>query len=246
MNKSISRTHDQSYAGSELEIFAAASNWKAYYKQIIHKYLGRAVLEVGAGLGAATAALCDGEGDWVCLEPDAQFTKRIANLIAQGNLPSSCKAVTGTIADIPAVEAFDTILYIDVLEHIKDDVSEVKLASERLKVGGSLVVLAPAHQQLYTPFDAKIGHYRRYDKRTLSALMPKDLVQQTLLYLDSVGALASLANRFLLRSEMPTRGQIAFWDKKMIPLSRVLDPLLGYTLGKSIIGVWQKANKNRM
>ena len=127
----------------------------------------------------------------------------------------------------------------NVLEHIEDDRSEVQLASQRLKPGGFLVVLAPAHQQLYTPFDANIGHYRRYNKRTLSALTPNDLALRTLLYADSVGAIASLANRYVL-----SYSQIAFWDKKMIPISRRIDRLLGYTIGKSIIGVWQKIPAN--
>lgn len=245
MNDFCSATNDQPYAGSELEIFAAASNWKAYYKRIIRRYVGREVLEVGAGMGATTAALCEGEGRWLCLEPDAKLASRIAKLIAGGELPACCKAQAGTIRDVPATEAFDTILYIDVLEHIEDDLNEVKAASERLKDGGFLVILAPAHQQLYTPFDAKIGHYRRYNKRSLSALIPKNLAQRTLVYVDSVGGMASLANRYLLRSEMPSRRQIAFWDKTMIPFSKLLDPLLGYTVGKSIIGVWQKLPANR-
>jgi 2-polyprenyl-3-methyl-5-hydroxy-6-metoxy-1,4-benzoquinol methylase len=240
MNKFCSAANDGSYTGSELEIFAAASNWKAYYKQIIRQYIGHKVLEVGAGLGATTAALCDGKGHWVCLEPDARLARRITDSIASGKLPACCRAVVGTIRDVPATERFDTILYIDVLEHIEDDLSEVQLVSQRLKNGGFLVVLAPAHQDLYTPFDAKIGHYRRYNKRTLSALMPSNLAQRSLLYVDSVGGIASLANRYLLHSDMPTASQIEFWDKKMIPLSRRIDRLLGFRIGKSIIGVWQR------
>ena len=244
MNKFESAASDGSYAGSELEIFAHATNWKAYYKQIIREYIGRDVLEVGAGLGATTAALCDGEGRWVCLEPDAKLASRIAGSIMNGKLPACCRTLVGAIRDVPANETFDTILYIDVLEHIEDDFSEVQLASERLKEGGFLVVLAPAHQHLYTPFDANIGHYRRYNKRTLSALTPKSLALRKLIYVDSVGAIASLANRYVLRSDMPSHSQIAFWDKKMIPISRRIDRLLGYTIGKSIIAVWQKIPAN--
>ena len=244
MNKFASAGSDRSYAGSELEIFADASNWKAYYKQIIRQYIGHDVLEVGAGLGGTTAALCDGEGQWVCLEPDARLANRIADAITNGKLPACCRALVGTIRDIPATETFDTILYIDVLEHIEDDLSEVELASQRLKDGAFLVVLAPAHQQLYTPFDANIGHYRRYNKRSLSALTPNSLALRKLRYVDSVGAIASLANRYVLRSDMPSYSQIAFWDKKMIPISRRIDGLLGYKIGKSIIGVWQKIPAN--
>ena len=61
-----------------------------------------------------------------------------------------------------------------------------------------------------------------------------------LLYLDSVGMLASGANRLLLSQAMPTERQILTWDRLMIPVSRVLDPLLGYTVGKSILGVWKR------
>ena len=244
MNKFESAASDGSYAGSELEIFAHASNWKAYYKEIIRQYIGRDVLEVGAGLGATTAALCDGEGQWVCLEPDARLASRIADAITNRKLPACCRASVGTIRDIPATEKFDTILYIDVLEHIEDDLSEVQLALQRLKSGGFLVVLAPAHQQLYTPFDANVGHYRRYNKRTLSALTANSLALRKLIYVDSVGAIASLANRYVLRSDMPSHSQIAFWDKKMIPISRRIDRLLGYSIGKSIIGVWEKIPAN--
>lgn len=232
--------NDFSYRGSELEIFAEASNWKAYYKKLIQQYIGDETLEVGAGIGATAAALCNAEGRWVCLEPDGTLSGRIANLIAEGQLPASCKTLTGTIQDVPREDRFDTILYIDVLEHIEDDLNEVKRASEHLKPGGFLVILAPAHQRLYTPFDEKIGHYRRYNKRSLSALIPNNLSQRKLMYVDSVGGIASLTNRYVLRSDMPTRKQISFWDKQLIPISRVLDPLFGYRVGKSIIGVWQR------
>jgi hypothetical protein len=58
--------------------------------------------------------------------------------------------------------------------------------------------------------------------------------------LDSVGLFASLANRFILRSPMPTPAQIAAWDRVMVPVSRLLDPMTGHRLGKSAIVIWQK------
>ena len=128
----------------------------------------------------------------------------------------------------------------DVLEHIKDDFSEVKTVTQHLSVGGYLVVLAPAHQWLFTPFDRAIGHYRRYNKKSLASLMPKSLDCIKLIYLDSVGLIASLGNRFVLKSKTPTKQQIQLWDKAMVPLSKSIDPLLQYSLGKSVLGIWQK------
>jgi hypothetical protein len=135
---------------------------------------------------------------------------------------------------------FDAILYIDVIEHIDDDSGQLELAATRLNQDGHLIVLSPAHQWLFSPFDEAIGHYRRYSRNTLRAVGPADCQLVFLRYLDSVGLLASLANRLFLRASRPTTRQIAFWDRFMVPVSRVVDPCLAYRLGKSVLGVWRR------
>jgi hypothetical protein len=120
-------------------------------------------------------------------------------------------------------------------------VDELSRAATLLKESGHLIVLSPAHQWLYTPFDREIGHYRRYSKKSLNEITPLRLRCVELRYLDSIGMLASLGNRLLLKSSMPTAGQINFWDKRLVPLSIFFDSLLQYRLGKSILGVWRKS-----
>jgi hypothetical protein len=66
------------------------------------------------------------------------------------------------------------------------------------------------------PFDEAIGHYPRYDRRELSRIMPEDLECTRSRYLDCVGLLASLVNRLVLKSQMPSKKQITLWDKGMI------------------------------
>lgn len=230
-----------SYKGSELELFKKADEWKAYYQNLIKDYLGREVLEVGAGIGATTKALCsEKQTRWLCLEPDPAMGDRIKSLIGTHELPSTCQVRVGLVADLQSEETFDTIIYIDVLEHIEDDREELKSSCSHLKPGGFLVVLSPAHQWLYTAFDEAIGHHRRYNKNTLLAVVPEGLECIKLKYLDSVGGIAAFGNRFVLKSNMPSARQLAVWDKLMIPLSRLVDPLLGYRAGKSILGVWRK------
>ena len=230
-----------SYIGSELELFRKAHNWKAYWSLLVRKYLGAEVLEVGAGIGGTTEALCKGnQKRWVCLEPDPVLVNTLKSSIIEGCLSSCCEVMTGTLLDLNHEEMFDTIIYIDVLEHIKDDRNEMTLAASYLKEGGFLVVLAPAHQWLFTPFDKSIGHYRRYNRRMLSTIAPETLECVSLMYLDCIGLLASLSNRLILKSKMPSRKQILLWDTMMVPLSRGLDPLLQYSIGKSILCVWQK------
>lgn len=239
---STSGTPEYEYVGSELQLFGAAIRWKQYLRQQIGPYLKGRVLEVGAGLGATARALSGGaETEWICLEPDPRLASRIAEDVRTGNLPSHCRPVVGTTGSCAALGRFDAVLYVDVLEHIQDDRGEITLASGLLSEGGHLVVLAPAHQSLFTPFDRAIGHYRRYSRGVLRDLTTSVLRVRTCRYLDSAGLLASAGNRFLLRSTMPTAGQIRFWDSVLVRISRVLDPLLAYRVGKSVLVVWQRA-----
>jgi SAM-dependent methyltransferase len=230
------------YVGSELELFAAAKNWKAYLAQTLGRFIAGRVLEVGAGIGSNTAWLHNGTvREWTCLDPDPDFARRIAQRVASGGLPPSCAVVAGTIAGVGSAARFDTILYLDVLEHIAEDKAELAGAARLLAEGGILLVLAPAHRFLYSPFDAAIGHCRRYDRKSLRALTPPDCRLETLLMLDCAGFLASLANRLMLRMALPSERQIAVWDRLFVPSSRLLDPATRHKFGKTVVAVWRRS-----
>jgi SAM-dependent methyltransferase len=171
------------------------------------------------------------------------MAQELERAIGESRLPGCCRAVAGTLADLPPDDRFDAIAYVDVLEHIADDAAELERAAAHLVPGGRLVVVAPAHPWLYSPFDAAIGHHRRYTTRSLLAVVPAGLTPVTLRYLDAVGLLASAANRVLLRQRLPDRRQLALWDGLMVPLSRGLDPLLGFRVGKSVLGVWRAGGR---
>jgi len=237
----LEKFNKQSYTGDELEIFAKALHWKAYYRQFIAPYLGKRVLEVGAGIGATTSVLCDGSQDeWQCLEPDENLAAEISHKIRNNVLPRCCRTLAGTITDLAPDQLFDSILYIDVLEHIADDKTEIHEASIHLDNGSSLVVLSPAYPFLYSPFDRSIGHHRRYTHSSLAALKPENCELVKMVQLDSLGALTSIANRFLLRQDIPTEKQIYFWDRFLIPTAKVIDKMLGYRVGRSIIAIWER------
>jgi len=230
-----------SYEGEELALFQRAANWKAYFKRQIGPYLTGEVAEVGAGLGATTLHLVDGrQKRWLCIEPDRALAQTLRDRVPQTLNGVVIDLAVGTLASLPDQPLFDTVIYIDVLEHIDDDRGEVAAAARRLRPGGHLVVLAPAHEWLFSPFDRRIGHRRRYTTGSLKALTSSDLTLERAWYLDAVGLSASAANRLFLSQSMPTAGQIATWDRLMIPLSRIVDPLVGHRLGKTAVAVWRK------
>lgn len=227
------------YVGDELGLFAGAHRWKAYWSRRLAPFVRGRVLDVGAGLGATARVFAELPlKSYVALEPDRALCAQMREAAAAGaGFPPGFEVRAGTSADLDASERFDTILYIDVLEHIAADGEELARAARLLSPGGRIVVLSPAHQFLFSPFDAAIGHERRYDRASLRTAVPPGLAVERMQYLDSVGMLASLANRMLLRSSMPTAGQIRLWDRGMVPFSRWLDPLTGFRLGKTIIAV---------
>jgi SAM-dependent methyltransferase len=233
------------YVGTELEVFHFAKNWKHYYRKHMRDYIGDEVLEVGAGIGGTCVVLCEpGKKRWLCIEPDTAQATQINEKIADGRLPACCEVQALHTSEVPPEEQFDSIIYIDVLEHIENDVEEVGFAFKHLRPGGHLVILSPAHQALYSPFDAAVAHFRRYNKKSLSAVMQNfDLECVKLIYLDSVGCFISLGNKLLLRSTTPTWRQMKLWDRGIVPISSFVDGLLGNKIGKSILGIWRRPSE---
>lgn len=229
------------YAGTELDVFSGANNWKAYWKTFLDPYVVGDVLEIGAGIGSNTLRLrASRQRRWVCLEPDPVLAARLKAVVDHPGRDLHCEIVEGTIARIERRSQFEAILYLDVLEHIADERTELAEAAARLRRGGHLIVLAPAHDRLYSEFDRAIGHHRRYTKETLSLVMPEGLELVRILYLDAVGLALSMSNRWLLKQAQPTAAQIRFWDRLVVPCSRVVDRVCNYRLGKSVLGIWRR------
>jgi SAM-dependent methyltransferase len=227
------------YAGEELEVVVSAHNWKGYWSSAVREHLRGDVLEVGAGIGANTRLLRGlTRGCWTCLEPDRRLLERMTHWVPPEVL-ASVNRRQGTLAAL-GPERFDTILYIDVLEHIEDDAGEMARAGAHLRPGGNLIVLCPAYPFLFSRLDETLGHFRRYTRAALERCRPPGCRTVRAFYLDSLGTLLSVVNRFILRQSHPGPLTVRFWDGMVVPVSRRLDPLLGYRVGRSVVLVWRK------
>lgn len=232
------------YVGNELDLFANAKNWKNYWFSKIEPFLGNSILEVGAGIGANAIKILasnQGCGRLECIEPDEKLAEQILPNITKAGLSTERVQVSSKfLSEADASVQYDSILYIDVIEHIENDKAEVKLATRFLKPGGALIILVPAHNFLFSPFDKSIGHYRRYNKKMLKTIVPSSLKIESLRYLDSIGMAASVSNKLLLKQSYPTISQILLWDNYIVSLSKLTDKLLNYQIGKSLLMVCRK------
>jgi len=139
-------------------------------------------------------------------------------------------------------EKFDTIMYLNVLEHIKEDNEEIINAFEKLNNNGYLIILVPAHNKLYSKFDKAVGHYRRYEIEFFNNLNIKDSELVKLIYLDSLGFFLYYLNKIFFKEEVyPSKFKIFLWDKIFTPISYFLDKFLMYKFGKNILYIIKKS-----
>ena len=84
-------------------------------------------------------------------------------------------------------DKFNTIMYLNVLEHIEKDKDEIEIALHKLEKGGHLIILVPAHNKLYSNFDKAVGHFKRYEMSFFKNLGLNNCETQKLVYLDAMG-----------------------------------------------------------
>jgi len=180
---------------------------------------------------------------WVSLEPHASLAAKARE---RGLTLANGAAVEVVVSDLLSLGAgyehvknFDSILYVDVLEHMQDDRGEIRRAVSLMRRDGKLIVLSPSHNFLFSIFDSCVGHFRRYDRESLCSLAPTNLELLSVRYLDSAAFFASLANKLFLKQDLPTAAQVRFWDSVLVRISKFTDLATAYRFGKSILAVWQ-------
>ena len=217
------------YDGWELEYFDRAINFRNYQFDILKKYIKGIVAEVGPGNGSFLKYYLPLAEKIDLYEPSNNF---IDNLNKIKNQKTSIINNNFTQKD----NAYDTILYLDVLEHIENDENELEIAFKSLKTGGALIVNVPAFQHLYSQFDKDIDHFRRYSKNDLKKLTNKFKFSKTkLIYYDSIGYFLSIGSKLITKNYLNNfEKKIKIWDTLM-PISKIVDLIIFNLIGKSLI-----------
>lgn len=225
---------DKTYVGDELPIFSKALNWKDYWSSLIEQntFVDNAI-EVGAGIGSNIPFLFGNCKLLYLLEPDTSFCQDYLYPYSKKN--DSIKIVNGTIDDLNEGEIMDRIYYIDVLEHIERDKVELENATSKLSRNGSIFILVPAHQFLLSEFDRSVGHFRRYTIRKFSSIVPIGYKIVSAKYLDSVGFCLNAVLKIIPVTIFPTERNIHFWDKYLVPITKIVDKIMCYKVGKSLL-----------
>jgi SAM-dependent methyltransferase len=228
------------YTGHDLEAMIEAPQYIAWILSQFEPFLGRRAVEVGAGSGNFSSQLIGKlEGELVAAEPSTQMFPLLKRRFAD-NARVSCEP--HFLAELlPRYRGtFDSVLYVNVLEHVVDDLGELALAHQALKPGGYLCVFVPALPFLLSEFDASVGHHRRYTKKHLTGLMREAQFEIVKIrYFDMLGILPWLIFMKLLHWHL-TPGRVGLYDRCVVPLMRILERWLPPPVGKNILVVGRR------
>jgi len=222
------------YNGFELDIFDAAKKFRKYQIHLLKRYIKDPFLEVGPGKGGLVNLYEKFTNNITLIEPDNKLFHLLKKRFSKKNITIKSHTIS------KEKSKYKTIIYFDVLEHIEDDLNEVKLASARLKKNGRLIFNVPAHQLFYNKFDKSVGHFKRYNKKDFVIIEKNtDLKIEKLIYYDSIGLLFLILNKLFKLRDGNLKNKIYLWNMLM-PLSRIIDILTYNKLGKSLFCVFKK------
>ena len=208
-----------------LERMAAAPRYNRWMFDRLRPWVGRRVLEIGAGIGNMSAFLVN--------------QTRVERVVLTDTEPDYLGRLRERFAGrlhVSVAERLDTVVCLNVLEHIEDDRASLRAMHDLLQPGGRLVLLVPSLRALYGTLDEALGHFRRYVPAELSEkLGAAGFRLRHLEYFNLAGVPGWwVAGRVLRRRLIPT-GALR-WYEALVPLFR-LERLLPWRIGQSLIAI---------
>ena len=204
----------------------------------IEPHLGHRVLEVGAGVGAIATKLAAAGHEVTAIEPADNVFPELERRTS--GLPGlTVDQVTSNELLSRTTSRFDSVVYVSVLEHIRDHVAELRTAAELVVPGGTVAIFVPAMPSLYGSLDFKSGHYRRYDRALLtSAIISAGLDPVEVRYMDLLGVVPYFVMYRMLSVSTLGGGSSAFYDRVIVPVSRRFERFVGRPgAGKNLVAV---------
>jgi SAM-dependent methyltransferase len=222
-----------------LELLAEAPRYNLWQYDVVAPYLGRRILEVGAGIGNMSALFLQTRPELlVATDTDPHYRARLAERFAD-RPEVVVEDLRMPDPDAPARLGrfrLDTVIATNVVEHIEDDLGTVVTMRGLLVSGGRAIILVPALQSIYGTLDRELGHFRRYNRARLGSLLERaGLRVERMLWFNRVGVLGWWFNGRIRRTRLIPLDQLRTFDR-LVPMLR-LERFLPLPFGQSLIAV---------
>ncbi len=228
-------------AGPEiLETLSGAPRFNRWMADVIGPYVGCRVLEIGAGIGNLTRRLAPRRERYIATDIDAEHLARLHTRLQHRPNLEIRRCDLQTPQDFASIrESVDTVVCLNVLEHIEDDLAGLRNIHAALMPGGRAIILVPHGQEIYGTLDKALGHFRRYRHDELRARMEQSGFHvERILDFNRASRPGWYVNGKLLRRATISPFQLKLFDR-LVWLWRRVDPLLPWP-PTSIIAVGVK------
>jgi ubiquinone/menaquinone biosynthesis C-methylase UbiE len=229
---------DSAYTFADQKRMAAATNYFAWQRRLVGEFIGNRVLEVGCGMGNFTRLLLDRELV-VGVDIDANVIRAHRQQFRSHSWVKSIHTdvLAASAADLSGFQ-LDSAVFLNVLEHIEDDVEALRCLRRVLPQGATIVVLVPAFMGLYGPIDQLLGHYRRYTRRSLGETAKSaGLLCEHTRYVNAAGFAGWWLNAKVTKRTEQSEGQIRTFDRWVVPVQSRVERVLHPPIGQSVLAV---------
>lgn len=237
----MSPTHSNDAIIRDLEIMAQSVNYRKWIFSCISQHVGNRVIELGGGIGSFTKMLTDRELV-VVVDNHAPAIEYIKESLGglRNVVPLQMDVSSDEMLGLGKYEA-DTIVCINVLEHIEDDAMALSNMFNILREGGKLSLLVPAFPFLYGSIDHVLGHYRRYGKKELKSKLEAAGFRILCLYfINFLAVPAWFFNNRIRKIKEESPAQVLIFDKYIVPWLRKVERIVRPPFGLSLIAICEK------
>lgn len=224
------------YSGTELDAMAEARNYCHWIMRYFRPYLGRRVVEIGAGTGTFSDLLLNSKGTerLVLFEAAGNLFPQLSRRFSDERVRLHQSAFDAALLDEPA----DSIVLVNVLEHIRDDSALLSQIYQSLQPGGSLLLFVPALEWNYGSLDKAFEHYRRYSKNGLKKeLRNAGFRIERVRYANIMGIVSWFVAGNVLRQTTLKPAQVRWYDRWIVSWSFKFEQFWEPPLGQSLLAV---------
>lgn len=231
---------------ADQEIMSRASNYSNWIlNRLVRPNLGQSVLEVGCGIGNYSAGILSDKKvrriTGIDLDPACAALCRDKLLALQGDKVATVVHANYLEIDLPA-ESFDTVVCLNVLEHLEDERIAVEKAYASLVPGGKFIVFVPAFPILAGTIDRRLGHYHRYTKETATELFSKaGFSIARMRYYNFTGFFGWFIRFRVLQKDHQDPSVVGAFDKYVFPVQSLVEERLPWLpIGQSLFVIARK------
>jgi len=232
---------DDEFIMEDLQQMQVAGNYNAWLHSLIKPFIGKEVLEVGAGIGNLSKLILDDAEHFTAVEPNLACQRILIKSFKENpSFQLIPESIEKYLSSSESKIGFDTIICINVLEHIIDDQKIINGFADSLNKAGNLVVIVPAVQWAYGSMDKAVGHYRRYSKKYLVNIFRKSSLDLNKIYfLNFPGLLGWIFNSRIFHIQAQKQSQITLFDH-LVPIIRKIEGIIHPPVGMSLFAVGRK------